>query len=202
MIRFIRGFSGTSCSPAAKDLSKAIEKSGSIHHLHGTPTIYNKTSSASNYKGYMKAKIPPGTYFTPAPSSSTGSNNSETIPKSFLPKNDIRRQFVDRLRSKDASISKNAPPLQVKGEKSYHLSPQEIREIIRLRNEDPDKYTRKVLAKKFNVSPLFISIVSDAPAERKAEMDKRLASIKLKWHPGRKVAREDRKKRKELWYRA
>lgn len=200
MFSSIRKF-GTSVT-SYKDLSKFIQNCESkIPELKSAPTIYNHKSSASNYKGYMKAKIPAGIYYQPAQSSSTGSINSETIPQSFLPKDDPRRAFFS-LSSADSQASLLAPPLQVRKEKSYHLTPKDVEEIIKLRKENPNKYTRKVLSKKFGVSPLFISLVSNASEERKREMNRRLEIIKDNWHPKRVVAREDRKKRKELWYRA
>lgn len=187
---------------AAKDLSKIIDKSGKIPKIVGPATIYNPKSSASNYKGYLKAKLPAGLYCDPAPSSIHGSIHSETIPKSFLPANDPRREIVDELTAKDAEISKVAPVLHNKGEKTYHLKPEDIEEIKRLRLEDPVKNSRKALAKRFKCSPLFISLVSEPPKERKEEMEQVLEMIKSQWHPLRAAARADRKKRKALWYRA
>ncbi|QEU58568.1 Mrpl20 [Kluyveromyces lactis] len=187
---------------AAKDLSKIIDKSGKIPKIVGPATIYNPKSSASNYKGYLKAKIPAGLYYDPAPSSIHGSTNSETIPKSFLPATDPRHNIIDDLTQGNAEISRVAPVLHEKGEKTYHLKPEDIAEIRRLRLEDPVKNSRKALAKKYNCSPLFISIVSEPPKERKTEMNEVLETIKSQWHPKRALARAERKKRKELWYRA
>lgn len=191
-----------SFGPRCRDLSKYVDATKNVPRLKGTPNIYNHKASAANYKGVLKAKIPAGLYYYPAQSSATGSINSETIPKAFLPKDDPRRQFVNELRHESAEQSKLAPVLHNKIEKSYHLKPQQIEEIVMLRKEDPVKYTRKALAKKYNVSPLFISLVSSASQERKSEMQNRLNLIKESWHIGRTLAREDRKKRKSLWYRA
>ncbi|SCW02206.1 LAFE_0F01310g1_1 [Lachancea fermentati] len=185
-----------------KDLSKIVNVNGKITELKGTPNLYNPKSSASNYRGVLRAKIDPGTYYYPSQSSSTGSINSETFPSAFLPKDDPRKQILTDLRANDKVQSQLAPELHNKGEKTYHLEPKDITEIIALRKQDPEKYTRKVLAKKYGVSPLFISLVSSASEERKNEMSRRLNEIQQRWHAKRKVAREDRKKRKELWYRA
>ena len=54
-------------------------------------TIYNKTKSASNYKGYLKHRDAPGMYYQPSESIATGSVNSETIPRSFMAASDPRR---------------------------------------------------------------------------------------------------------------
>ncbi|GAV51941.1 hypothetical protein ZYGR_0AF04130 [Zygosaccharomyces rouxii] len=193
-------------SSQLKNLAKLIDNSKKTPELKGAPTIYNSKNSASNYKGYMRAKVPAGLYFNQAPSSPAGSINSETIPSSFLPSNDPRKQFSQELASRDVLAKSDAPPVlpgrsTLKG-KSYHLNPEQIEEIRRLRLEDPSKNTRKSLASKYNVSPLFVSMVSEPPKEWKQEMDSRLTTIKSKWHVKRAAAREDRKRRKDLWYRA
>lgn len=206
MQSFTRKFHFSDCK--LRDLSKFVDKSKKIPQLRSSPTIYNTKSSASNDRGYMRAKIPAGLYFNPAQSSATGSINSETFPVSFLPKDDSRREFIEKLRANDKLQGDMAPTVLTSKStmstsgKQYHLRPQEIEQIRRLREENPEKHTRKKLARQFNVSPLFISIVTNAPNERIKEMDLRLAHIKSKWHEKRVTAREDRKKRKELWYRA
>lgn len=200
MSSMIRKFHSTAFG--LKDVARFIEKSGNVPKMNGSATIYNPKSSASNYKGYMRAKIPTGLYYNPAPSTVHGSINSETIPKSFMSQNDPRRRIVDELASSDKEVSKVAPSLHNKGEKTYHLTPKEIEEIKALRSSDPVKYSRSALAKKYNCSRLFISIVSESPKARKEQMMNTLETIKGSWHPKRALAREERKKRKQLWYRA
>lgn len=192
-------------SSRAKGLSKFIDASKKIPELRSTPTIYNTKSSASNPKGYMKAKVPGGLYFQPAQSSPTGSINSETYPASFLPKTDSRRTLIEELRSQDKLKGDYAPSVltskSTMGDKTYHLKPSDVAEIQRLRSENPEVYTRKALAQQFNVSPLFISMVSSASTQRKQEMASRLDQIKSQWHDKRRTARSDRIKRKQYWYR-
>lgn len=185
-----------------QDASKQRGNLKKITQLKSTPNLYNSRSSASNYRGVLRAKIEPGLYHEPSQASPSGSINSETIPKSFLPKDDPRRQLVQALRPRDHIQSEFAPMLHQRKEKTHHLNGDDVAEIKRLRNEDPEKYTRKALAQKFGVSPLFISLVSSAPASRTTAMAERLELIKQNWHPKRALAREDRKKRKVLWYRA
>ena len=187
---------------------EVVEKAATqgLKELKGAQTIYNPRTSASNYKGYLKNKTPAGMYYNPAQSATTGSINSETIPLSFLAKDDPRRSLVKQLRVNDAVESKYGPAVLTskstqKG-KTYHLQPEQIQEIIKLRKEDPVMNTRKKLATQFGVSPLFISLVSSASKQRIEEMNGRLDTIKSKWHKQREVARNDRKKRKQLWYTA
>ncbi|KAH3900159.1 mitochondrial 54S ribosomal protein mL58 SCDLUD_003129 [Saccharomycodes ludwigii] len=182
----------------------------SIKILKGAPTIYNPTSSASNPKGYLKAKIPSGIYFTPAQSSPTGSINSETIPVSFMSKDDPRKSlyhvYYNKGKKNPKFVQKFAPPIlqkkNIAQEKKYHLTPKDVEEIQRLRNSNPDKYTRKALAEAFNVSPLVISLVSSAKPERLQEMEERLKYITSRWNEKRRLARQDRAKRNKLWYKA
>ncbi|CAI4046779.1 hypothetical protein SUVZ_11G2940 [Saccharomyces uvarum] len=166
-------------------------------------SIYNKTKSASNYKGYLKHKDAPGMHYQPSESIATGSINSETVPRSFMPTNDPRREFEMPARVAPAKQCPNVlvSKSTVNG-KTYHLGPQEVEEIQRLRQENPLKYTRKVLAAKFGVSPLFVSLISKPNGQRAQEMDRRLQEIQSRWKDKRCVAREDRKRRKLLWYQA
>ncbi|SCU85555.1 LAFA_0D16358g1_1 [Lachancea sp. 'fantastica'] len=172
-----------------------------LKQLKSTPNLYNRKASAYNYRGVLRAKIEPGLYHEPSQSSSTGSINSETLPRAFLPREDPRRRYVQTLRPRDGLQAGWAPDLHNKKKKTYHLKPEQIAEIQKLRLENPDKYTRKALAEKFNVSPLFVSLVSSAAPGRLSEMNQRLQTIKEEWHPKRALARDDRKKRKQLWYR-
>lgn len=206
MLSFIRQLH--SSSYRLKDLAKFVDKSTKIPTLKGSPTIYNPVNSASNYKGYMRAKVEPGMYYNPVQSLPTGSTNIETFPSMFLAKDDPRLELIETLQGNDPLKTDFAPPVLISKStanvngKMYHLKPEQIEEIISLRESNPEKYTRKVLAKKFDVSPLFISLVSQAPKARLEEMESRLEIIKLNFHPKRAIAREDRKKRKWLWYRA
>ncbi|CEP60742.1 mitochondrial 54S ribosomal protein mL58 LALA0_S01e17920g [Lachancea lanzarotensis] len=191
----------TSVQRGAESIRTTKNGSGKLKQLKSTPNLYNSKASSYNYRGVLRAKIEPGTYHVPSQSSSTGSINSETFPRAFMPREDPRRKYVQTLRPRDGLQANWAPALHVQKEKSYHLKPEQIAEIQKLRLENPDKYTRKALAQKFNVSPLFVSLVSSATPGRMSEMTQRLQTIKDEWHPKRALARDDRKKRKLLWYR-
>lgn len=184
-------------------------KTAELPILKGSPTIYNRISSASNYKGYLRARIPPGLYFNPAPSSSTGSIDAETMPLAFLPPDDPRRAYLKSIRQngQETQQARYGPPvLQSKsassGSKTYHLTPTQIEEIKSLRLQNPIQNSRKKLAKKYEVSPLFVSLVSDCPPDHRAKMDSRLDIITKRWSERKKQARQDRIKRKQLWYQA
>ena len=86
-------------------------------------------------------------------------------------------------------------------EKRYHLKPEDIEEIRRLRTLDPFTNTRKKLSEKFQCSEFFVGMVCEASKERKEQQAKILENIKSGWGKKRTYAREDRQKRRELWGR-
>jgi len=155
------------------------------------PNLYNKKSSA--YK--PKLKNPKGLIHHPPPSAPSATSD---IPDLFLPNDDPRKGL--NLSGEKIDIQ-NAPPLSIPKEKTYNLTPKDVEEIKKLRISEPYKFTKKVLAEKFNVSEFTISLVSDANPERNEDMQNRLNLIKSRWGKGRKEARSDRVKRMQYWYR-
>lgn len=155
------------------------------------PNVYNKKSSS--YK--PKFKQPKGLIYHPPPSAP--SSTSET-PNLFLPNEDPRKGL--NLGGESIDIQ-NAPSLSSPSPKKYHLTPEDVAEIQRLRSTDPYTNTRNFLAEKFNVSPFTISLVSNQSEQRKQDMEGRLTYIKDHWSKNRKEARDDRKKRSVYWYR-
>ncbi|KAK3115665.1 hypothetical protein LTR53_004766 [Teratosphaeriaceae sp. CCFEE 6253] len=136
-------------------------------------------------------------------------------PALFLPSSDPRRKQHTRTPpplstpttatpapSAVASIvaEKRPLPLSVRPEdqKKYHLTPEQVEEIRRLRKEDPRKWTRVRLAEKFECSQFFVSLCCAAP-EVKAEQDRQLEEIKQRWGRRKTEAREARQERKKLW---
>ena len=66
---------------------------------------------------------------------------------------------------------------------------------------DPENWTRLKLARKFNCSSLFVGMCCEATKE-KVEVEKaKLEALKARWGPKRRMAREDRVKRREAVYR-
>lgn len=124
-------------------------------------------------------------------------------PPKFLPANDRRRQLIADIpgHAPLSQTSKLPPPVRKPYEKQYHLTAADMEEMRRLRREDPDIWTRDKLAKKFDCSNLFVGIVCQASLERKEAQQQILEAVKLKWGRRRRVATEDRVKRRELWGR-
>ncbi|KAA8904293.1 hypothetical protein TRICI_005519 [Trichomonascus ciferrii] len=154
------------------------------------PTQFNPVRSASN----PRIQLPKGLVYNPAPAAPTPYDT----PAAFLPENDKRQIRKDAQPYDDV---KYMPPLTPRQRKQYNLTEEDMIEIQRLRKEDPEKWTRKALAEKFNCSEFFISIASTPHPDRQKEMDRRLDVIKSLWNESRYRARRDRERRKQLWLR-
>ncbi|CAI6333698.1 unnamed protein product [Periconia digitata] len=91
-------------------------------------------------------------------------------------------------------------PLRTPYEKKYHLTEADFQEIRRLRNEDPDTWTRVKLAEKFGCSQFFVGMIAKnkEKAQRVSEAHEIATS---RWGTRRREAREDRVRRKALWGR-
>ncbi|KAI4186541.1 MAG: hypothetical protein L6R41_003415 [Letrouitia leprolyta] len=126
-------------------------------------------------------------------------------PSAFLPPNDPRRSLLTQAHDHANPYAQPKqplpPPVKKSVEKRYHLKEEEIEEIRRLRQEDPDTWTRNKLARKFNCSDFFIAMVCEASPSRKAQQQKAIDEIRARWGNRRRHAREDRQKRRVLWGR-
>ena len=180
----------------------------------------------SSYRRTRKAlRVKPDASFAPSKTETqdhiifnppSSAPNIYHTPFKFLPTSDPRRKLHSLATSSSAtspSTPANAsstdpsiaaqrmpPPVRPQYEKKYHLQPEQIEEIRRLRAEDPRKWTRVRLAEKFECSQFFVSLCCCAP-EIKAEQDKELAEIKKRWGRRKTEAREERQARKSLWGR-
>ena len=92
------------------------------------------------------------------------------------------------------------PPLTAPQQKKYHLTQEDVEQMRQLRALDPKKWTIGALADKFKCSYFFAQITCKNAAAGKEAAEK-LQQIKEKWGPRKRMAREDRTKRKDLWGR-
>jgi hypothetical protein len=125
-------------------------------------------------------------------------------PLKFLPKGDKRRQLLANAFTSTLASSSSLPPPVIKpkpGYQRHHLSEEDVAEIRRLRTSDPEKWSRLRLARKFNCSSLFVGICCEATKEKVETEKARLEAIRARWGPKRRMAREDRVKRRESSYR-
>ncbi|KAF2742757.1 hypothetical protein M011DRAFT_411860 [Sporormia fimetaria CBS 119925] len=96
--------------------------------------------------------------------------------------------------------SKLPPAVRGVYEKKYHLGQKEVEEIRRLREEDPEVWTREKLAERFGCSQFFVGMV--AKNAMKAERVEGVhAGMRERWGSRRRMAREDRVRRRGLWGR-
>lgn len=125
-------------------------------------------------------------------------------PTIFLPASDKRRAIRAALESHQQQTQANTlgPTVREPYEKKYHVTEGEVDEMRRLRAQDPDKWSNTALAKKFECSRTFASIVIRGLAKEKGEEQKMVKRV-IESNRGvkRRVAREDRLIRREKWLR-
>ncbi|KAF1360858.1 hypothetical protein EJ07DRAFT_164984 [Lizonia empirigonia] len=153
---------------------------------------------------YTPSRPEPSLIFNP-PSSAPSVYHT---PLKFLPKDDKRRQLYSAALSysnttalrRQSSPASLPAPVRSPYEKKYHLDEAAIEEIRRLRLGDPDKWTRVKLAEKFGCSQFFVGMVVKVP-EKAERVSQEHAEAREKWGKRRKMAREERERRKVLWGR-
>jgi hypothetical protein len=139
------------------------------------------------------------------PSSSASPDHT---PFLFLPSNDARRVSLTRLRhvvdSPTAPKKDSELPPEMRYKKrtpSYNLGADEIKEIKRLRAEDPFKWTSYALAEKFKCSSVFVRMAAPPPPEYLKALKDKAERRESRWGNIKTKAREDRKRRTEMMYR-
>ncbi|KAK1070896.1 hypothetical protein LTR12_007132 [Friedmanniomyces endolithicus] len=190
---------------ALRPSASNIESSGYIcQACRRHESTYRRTRKALRVKpdpSFLPSKTETQDHiiFNPPPSVA----NVYHTPSLFLPSNDPRRRLHTRASTPSATTpastipstpstpaaDKRLLPSSVRPEyqKKYHLTPEQVEEIRRLRKEDPRKWTR-----------FFVSLCCAAP-EVKAEQDRQLEEIKQRWGRRKSEARDARQERKKLW---
>ncbi|KAJ4311303.1 hypothetical protein N0V94_008021 [Neodidymelliopsis sp. IMI 364377] len=188
-----------------------------------TTRRHKKLLALPEAPSYTPSRSEPSLIFNP-PSSAPSVYHT---PLKFLPKDDKRRQLYSAALSHSTTTSlrrqsspvaapgtplstashlppkpsaRLPPPVRTPYEKKYHLDEAQIAEIRKLRLGDPDKWTRVKLAEKFGCSQFFVGMVAKAP-EKAERVALEHEAARQKWGVRRKMAREDRERRKVLWGR-
>lgn len=86
-------------------------------------------------------------------------------------------------------------------EKDYSMTAETAREILKLRTEDPSKWTVSKLAKEFNVSKQSVNVVTMKNEKRGEEVISQLEVLQEKWTNNKLMSRNDRRKRVQMWLR-
>ncbi|CAE6529442.1 unnamed protein product [Rhizoctonia solani] len=81
------------------------------------------------------------------------------------------------------------------------LTQDQIAEIRRLRLSDPKTNSCISLAKRFNCTPIFVSMVAPLPKQKREELEReqREAQKREQWGERKTLIREIRKKRRQFW---
>ncbi|KAL4783964.1 mitochondrial ribosomal protein subunit L20-domain-containing protein [Aspergillus varians] len=122
-------------------------------------------------------------------------------PTKFLPPDDARRTLRTDNHANSQNVEQLPSVFNSSIEKKYHLRPSDITEIRKLRLSDPMTWSRAKLAKRFDCSPIFIAQVCEASPQKKEIQKQVLEAVQSRWGAKRRMAREDRKMRKETWGR-
>lgn len=164
-----------------------------IPRIAVTPNKFNPKASAFN----AKVQFPEGLHLFPA----QAAPSAVRTPNIFLPEEDPRRDN-EIYNFEQSYIKENIgfmPIIDSGNKPSYHLTAEEIKEMRRLRFEE--KYTRKQLKDKFQVSDYFIKISTKMNPQAKAEHVEKILKSKSKWCDGREKASRDRNIRQKMWLR-
>ncbi|KIW07740.1 uncharacterized protein PV09_01670 [Verruconis gallopava] len=147
--------------------------------------LYTDSSTPSLYTVATSTKADP----KPSPIAKPGTALHEiarSMPSSLLP----------RVPDSDPM----PPPLNEPKEKKYHLTPEQVAEMQELRRKDHKTWTIRRLSEKYGCSTLFVRIAAKNWQAGKEHVE-RLEAAKARWGRKRALARQDRRRRKELWGR-
>jgi hypothetical protein len=170
-------------------------------------TITTKNEVVATIKRKYPRRPLPKVTPTPAENIQTIQLEDGSILESFIPKktSDLPTGSVNLITGQATSkeFSATLPPLlkPLKGTQTHlkQLNGIQVAQIKALRLQDPEKYTRKVLARKFGVSPFFISTIAPLSED---QFQKVLKDREDQWNGygwRRKAKVVDRLRRKELW---
>lgn len=84
-------------------------------------------------------------------------------------------------------------------ERNKKLSAEEISEMQRLRQANPEIHTGLQLAKQFGCSPAFVRIVAPAPKQKKIAHHQQVRAQRATWGQNKVLQKELRKERRNLW---
>ncbi|CAG87958.1 DEHA2E09570p [Debaryomyces hansenii CBS767] len=128
---------------------------------------------------------------------------ARNTPKAFLPPNDPRLHKLEgKYKTYSADVLEDMPVIYgMAKEKDYSMTAETAREILKLRTEDPSKWTVSKLAKEFNVSKQSVNVVTMKNEKRGEEVISQLEVLQEKWTNNKLMSRNDRRKRVQMWLR-
>lgn len=127
--------------------------------------------------------------------------SAKDTPRAFLPANDPRLSIMaDKFKTYTVK-ELDTMPIIYATKKEYDLTLEIVEQIFTLRHDNPKEWTIAKLAAKFNVDPKKVNIVTGLSEQKQLAILLKLERQKEKWSQKKKVARDDRKKRKQMWLR-
>mmetsp|Transcript_4649 Transcript_4649/g.5158 ORF Transcript_4649/g.5158 Transcript_4649/m.5158 type:complete len:183 (+) Transcript_4649:42-590(+) len=128
---------------------------------------------------------------------------ARNTPKAFLPPNDPRLHRLEgKYKTYSPDVLEDMPVIYgMAKEKSYSMTAETATEILKLRTQDPSKWTISKLAKKFNVSKQSVNVVTMTNKERNEEVKSELEALQKLWTNNKLMSRNDRRKRVQMWLR-
>lgn len=176
--RFTRNYSIKNIPHQTKPQNKynAHRSTFNLKPVHHDGLIYNPPASAPSY------------YET---------------PQLFLPKNDPRLTVLAEKYKVYTKEELDDMPLiyGIRKQKDYSLTPEVVEQIVSLRNSNPHEWTISKLAKKFNVEPEKVNVVTGFNKERQQKVKEELEKVKQTWSEETMLARNERAKRQQTWLR-
>lgn len=180
-------------------------------------TISGRRYQSTYRRTKQRLRIKPDASFQPSKESSdsiifnppSSAPNVFHTPNKFLPRTDVRKSLTI---TDNVALQAGSPqdlPSATKAPKfnrthiQNHLSAEDVKEIRRLRIEDPTIWTRYKLARHFDCSARFVAHVCEAiPQQEQIQIQRKvLEAVKSRWSNMRRMAREDRHLRKQAWAR-
>lgn len=125
-------------------------------------------------------------------------NTSMVGPKAFAMVGSVKFSTQKSSDSNGEWVAFHEPDF-LQEQKHARLSKEQLKELKRLRQSDPEKYTQKKLAQMFNISRLVVARYAPCPSQKKQALQnqeqERKKQIELE-----KEARKQRKENLEGWY--
>lgn len=162
-------------------------RNSSLRNFHSSPTARSeKTNNRKKirYVQYSKEPVYPASAEPPI-RLNDGSVFVSRIPRPSKP---ITEDMLPPL----INVSKPKPPVE-------KISKETVKEMQRLRDSDPVKWSVANLAKKFNTSTYFLNLKLTTPLSRQVELE---AQAEKDWQNSdyrRRLAIINRQRRKDLW---
>lgn len=156
---------------------------------------FNDKRSTFNFKALPSKGLvynPPAAIISPA----------IKTPKAFLPKNDPRLKLEGKFKTYTSEELEDYPIIYgYSKEKSYNITPQMVKQIVELRNQNPAEWTISKLAKKFGIDQMKVNVITGLNKQRVEQIGEELDAFKKTWPTSKLNSREDRKKRVSMWLR-